>query len=361
MNITKWLLVIVILAGTIFGLYSYKGSLQQAAANQAASMPEPAAVVTAYEVENFNYQKQIRVSGEVQAFKYLMLTNELAGEITRLNAPSGQIVKKGQILVELDHRNEDAKLLSAKATLLLRQQTLTRNIKLQKSRGISEDKVDEARAAVKIAQAEISMIETAIDKKTLIAPFNATVGIHTLEVGQYIDVNSSVLELVGISDFSWIDFKLPQTFQELSVGSSVDIKLVNQMDTFKATIIAVDPQLSQSSRHLKYRAQISASVLALKPNTLVTVIAPIDKEKTLASVPNLAIKRDALGSYVFVLEAAEEGSYRAKQVPVILDEQQGDRVMILSGVEAGQLIASKGSFKLFPGMKVYISDASAKE
>lgn len=57
MNITKWLLVIIILAGTIFGLYSYKASLQQAANDQAASMPEMAATVTAVKVANINYQK----------------------------------------------------------------------------------------------------------------------------------------------------------------------------------------------------------------------------------------------------------------------------------------------------------------
>ncbi|MEH6453775.1 MAG: efflux transporter periplasmic adaptor subunit, partial [Psychromonas sp.] len=89
---------------------------------------------------------------------------------------------------------------------------------------------------------------------------------------------------------------------------------------------------------------------------LVSVIAPIAKQTTLASVPDLAIKRDALGSYVFVLEAADEGSYRAKQVPVILGDRQDDSVMILSGVETGQLIANKGSFKLYPGMKVYLSE-----
>jgi len=359
MNVTKWLLVIIILAGTIFGLHSYKTSLQQAATAQAARMPEPAAVVTAIEVTSLTYQKNIKVSGEVKAFKFLMLQNELAGEITRLNAPSGKVVKKGQVLVELDHRNEDAQLVSAKAKLMLRQQTLGRTIKLFKSRGISEDKVDEARAALQIAQADITIIETAIDKKTLVAPFTATVGIHSLEKGQYLGENSEVLELVGVNDFTWIDFNLPQLYQELGVGSLVRIRPINQTESFEAKIIAVDPKVSRASRHLKYRAQIPSKVLALKLNTLVSVIAPIAKETTLASVPDLAIKRDALGSYVFVLEAADEGSYRAKQVPVILGDRQDDSVMILSGVETGQLIANKGSFKLYPGMKVYLTEEMA--
>jgi membrane fusion protein (multidrug efflux system) len=359
MNITKWLIVITILAGTVFGLHSYKTSLQEAANAQAASMPEMAAVVTAVEVSTINYQKQIQVSGEVQAFKYLMLNNELAGEITHLNATSGHLVKKGQMLLELDHRDEDARLMAAKANLALRQQTLNRNMELQKSRGISEDKVDEARAAVQIAQADITVIATAIDKKTLTAPFTATVGIHTLEVGQYLDKNSQVLELVGVNDFTWVDFNLPQLYQELDLASTVEISPINQDTTFAASIIAVDPQLSRLSRHLKYRAQLPSSTLALKPNTLVSVIVPIDNKSIVATVPDLAIKRDALGNYVFVLEAADKGSYRAKLVAVELGERQGDHVMILAGVEAGQLIANKGSFKLFPGMKVYLAQEDA--
>ena len=360
MNITKWLVVIILLAGTVFGFYSYKSSLQEAAKAQSASMPEPAATVTAIEVSNINYQKHIQVSGEVQAFKFLMLINELAGEIIHLNASSGSLVHKGQILLELDHRDEDARLMAAKATLMLEQQTLARNIKLHKNRTISEEQVDQARAAVQIAQADISVIKTAIDKKTLTAPFTAKVGIHSLEIGQYLDKNSQVLELVGVNDFTWIDFNLPQIYQELSLGSTVKISPMNQAAEFDARIIAIDPQLSRISRHLKYRAQISSATLALKPNTLVSVIVPIAKQATLAAVPDLAIKRDALGDYVFVLEPAGEGSYRAKQVPVELGERQGEQVMILSGVAAGQLVANKGAFKLYPGMKVYLASEAAE-
>ncbi len=363
MNITKWLLVIIILAATIFGLHSYKSSLEAAANAQAASMPEPAATVTAIEVGSINYQKTIQVSGEVQAFKFLMLTNELAGEITHLNAPSGRMVKKGQVLLVLDHRDEDARLMSAKATLMLEQQTLERNIELHKNHTISEDQVDQARAAVQIAQANINVITTAIDKKTLTAPFTAKIGIHTLEVGQYLDKNSQLLDLVGINDLTWIDFNLPQLYQELALDSTVEISPMNQTANIEASIIAIDPLLSSASRHLKYRAQVPSETLSLKPNTLVSVIVPIAKPVTLASVPDLAIKRDALGDYVFALEPDADGSYRAKLIAVKIGERQGEQVMILSGLETGQLIANKGSFKLFPDMKVYLAkeDSSSKE
>ncbi|NQZ82048.1 MAG: efflux RND transporter periplasmic adaptor subunit [Colwellia sp.] len=359
MNITRWIAVSIVLSGTIFGLYSYKTSLQQAAAAQGANMPEPAATVTAVAVGTINYQKTMKVSGEVQAFKFLVVNNELAGKIISLNAASGSLVKKGQVLLELDHSEEDARLIAAKATLVLNKQTLNRYIELKKSREISEDLVDQANAAVQIAKSDIAVLTTVITKKKLVAPFTAKVGIHTLEVGQYLDNNSQVLELVGVNDFTWIDFYLPQVYQELELGSMVNIKAMNQENTFQAKIIAIDPQLSRASRHLKYRAQIASSILSLKPNTLISVTAPVAEMTTLISVPDLAIKRDPFGNYVFLLEMDKEGAYRAKQVKVELGDRQANQVMILEGLTSGQLIASKGAFKLFPGMKVYVANAAS--
>jgi len=360
MKVTSWIVVSLLLAGTTFGLYSYKSSLQQAAAEQAAMMPEPAATVDAVTVSSIDYQKTVQVSGEVQAFKYLMLSNELAGIITHLNAASGSVVQQGQVLLEIDHRDEDARLIAAKATLTLNQQTLDRYIKLQKNQEISEDLVDKDLAEVQISQADISLLTIAISKKKLLAPFTAKVGIHTLEVGQYLDSNSSVLELVGVNDFTWIDFYLPQFYTELALGETVQIKPINAASTesFAAEIIAVDPQLSKLSRNLKYRVQLPTSTLALKPHTLLSVTAPIAQEKSLIAVPDLAIKRDSFGSYVFVLTAQEDGAYRAKQVKIELGDRINDRVLILSGIEPGQLIAGKGSFKLFPNMKVYVASTS---
>jgi len=365
MKIISWIVVSLVLAGTIFGLYNYKSSLQQAAAEQAAMMPEPAATVNGITVTRIDYQKTVQVSGEVQAFKYLMLSNELAGIITHLNAVSGSIVQEGQVLLELDHRDEDARLIAAKARLSLNQQTLSRYIKLQKNREISEDQVDKARAEVEISQADIALLTLAITKKQLLAPFTAKVGIHSLEVGQYLDSNSSVLELVGVNDFTWIDFYLPQFYSELALGAKIKITPISTTKTnneFEAEIIAIDPQLSRLSRNLKYRAQIASSTLALKPNTLLSVTAPIAEQTSLLTVPDLAIKRDPFGNYVFALTAQEDGTYRAKQIKVEVGERIGEQVLIIAGLEAGQLIASKGSFKLFPNMKVYLAvNESAKE
>ncbi len=359
MKIRQWIVTITILAAVISSLYVYKSSLQQAASAQGANIPEPSATVNAAKVTYVNYQKTLKVSGEVQAFKSLTLNNEFAGQITRLNATSGSFVKKGQVLVEIDHRDEDARLIAAKAQLTLTEQTHTRYLKLKKNNEISEELVDQAKAAVEIAKSDIAILTTAIAKKKLQAPFDAKVGIHNLEIGQYLDSNSEVLTLIGINEYTWIDFYLPQVYRELSIGSVVKISPMNQAESFDAKIVAIDPQLARQSRSLKYRAQVKSSVLALKPNTLVSVYSPIAENVSLISIPDVAITRDPLGSYVYILESEGEGAYRAKQVKVTLGDRNADYVMVLSGLEEGEFIATKGAFKLFPQMKVYVAESLA--
>lgn len=358
MNMSKWLITIIVLAAAVFALFTYKSSQQAAQAEQSANMPEPAAMVNAAPIKTLIYQDTLNVNGEVQAFKRLSLRNELAGQIISLNAPSGNVVQAGQTLLELDHSEEEARLIAAEAQLVLNKQTYKRYIELRKNKEISEDFVDQAKAAVQIAKSDIAVLRTAINKKKIISPFNAKVGIHHLEVGQYLDKNSTVLELVGVNEYTYIDFFLPQIYQEIAVGTVVKINALDNVEPFDAEIIAVDPQLSHQSRHLKYRAQIASSILHLKPNTLISVSVPLGAAQEMMSLPDLAITHNQLGNFVYVLEPEAEGAYRAKPMKVELGPRQGDHVIVLSGVEVGQLIATKGAFKLFPNMKVYITETA---
>ena len=354
----KWLFTLVVLVAVSFALYTFKTAQMDDQASQNSMMPEPAATVLAEQTSKVNFQKKLKINGEVQAFKRLTISNELAGKIIRLHANSGALVKKGQILLELDHSDEDARLIAAKAQLTLNQQTHQRYLKLLKNNEISKDLVDQAKASVDIAQSNIAVLMTSIDKKKITAPFDARVGIHNVEVGQYLDNNTAVLSLIGVNEFTWVDFNMPQVYQELALGAEVELFPINSEKAYLAKIVAVDPELSHNSRHLKYRAQIPSKALALKPNTLINVSVPIAANESLISVPDLAITRDQLGTYVFLLEPEKDGAYRAKKLKVQLGERIGNQVMITAGLEEGQLIATKGAFKLNPGMKVYVGQSA---
>lgn len=358
MSIRRWIITTGLLGLSLTGLVSYKQLLAaQNQQQQEANAYEPVITVEATPAKMGSYQATVSVTGEVQAYKKLTISNELAGKIAYLNFASGSVVKKDQVLLVLDHSEQDAQLMGANARLELGQKRLKRLQTLHQHKKVSDEQLDAGQAEVTLAQAEIALLKTTIAKKTFTAPFTANVGIHTLEKGQYLDSNTAITTLVGLSDSIWIDFNLPQSYALLPLGSEVAVRQIGHEQRLNAKIIAVSPELSSSSRSLKYRVQLPVSVLALKPNTLVKLDVPTAPKQQVIKVPTLAVSRDQLGEYVFVLENEGKDAYRAKRTKVALGANQSQFVVVQSGLEVNQLVATKGSFKLWPEVKVALASA----
>ncbi|WDE08697.1 efflux RND transporter periplasmic adaptor subunit [Thalassomonas viridans] len=356
MKIHRWVITLIVLLLSLAGIWGYKELLNTTREQQRKSMPEPSATVATENVQIGIYRKNTKVNGEVRAYKQLELHNELAGKISKLNMVSGSRIEAGDLLLELDYSEESAEIIGIKALLKLKLHTYKRYSRLQQNKEIRDELVDQARAEVETAQSELAVLQASIRKKQIYAPFTARVGIHNLEVGQYLDSNTKLTQLIGIYDYTWVDFNLPQTYRELALGSQVSIHTITDNSReYQAEIIAVDPQLSSSSRQLKYRAQFAQSSGALKPNTLVTVIAPVAEAREQVMISDMAIIRDQLGEYVFVLEHEGDNSYRAKRQKVVLGDRHEDRVVVMEGLVPGTLIATKGAFKLRPGLKVFLA------
>lgn len=353
MKLIPWLSVVVIVSASVSGLFYYKESLSNDQQMQAG--PEPSAKVQAFRAQNTYYQKQLSVIGEGHAVKYIALKNELAGKVSKVNIASGDIVKKGQVLLELEHTEELASLASAKATKTLKQQTLARYQELAKENRISKENVDVAQAEYHIAVADIARLEAVIAKKVILAPFDASIGIHNINVGQFLDSNTEITDLIGVEDYIWVDFKVPQTYRQLAVNSTVEVTMSGASSlvgvSSQAVVMSVEPLLTQDSRQLKYRAKVLTSELNVKPNQLVKVAVPITAEQSVIVVPSLAIVRDQLGEYVFKLVKDDNGDYRASREKVVLGDRLNENVIVSEGLTSGELVAAKGAFKLRPGLK----------
>ncbi|MBA6297361.1 efflux RND transporter periplasmic adaptor subunit [Colwellia sp. MB02u-9] len=355
MKLIRWFIVVVIVSAVVGGLFYYKASLSGGQKMQ--SGPEPSAKVQAFRAQGVTYQKQISVIGEGQAVKYITLKNELAGKVSKLNMASGDRVKKGQVLVELDHSEELASLASAKATMKLKKRTLQRYITLEKASRISKESVDLAQAEYSIAIADTTRLEAIIAKKIITAPFDASVGIHNINLGQFLDKNADITDLLGLENYIWVDFKVPQSYAQLPVNSSVEITVnadaASTGISSEAMISSVASLYSQDSRQLKYRAKVFNSALDIKANQLVKVALPIMPAQSVITVPNLAIVRDQLGDYVFKLIKDEQGDYRASREKIVLGDRIDEQVIVIKGLKVDDLIAAKGAFKLRQGLKTY--------
>ena len=147
-QLAAWLVVILAIAGLAGGLGFYKHREIQAAQSAAEASPEPVEAVETSTVRKGAWSLSARAIGTVVAKKQLEVRNELAGTISELGFTSGAIVEQGQLLVQLDVRQERASLAATEAEAQLAKQTLDRRIGLTSSPAFSPQEVEIGRAHV---------------------------------------------------------------------------------------------------------------------------------------------------------------------------------------------------------------------
>ena len=351
----RWLSAIFLIIVIVLGLGFVKFGQIQAAIAFAETFPEPSASVKSTYAESSQYTKTIKVIGQVQAPQTVMVSNEYAGVITRVGFNPGDVVEKGQVLLALDTRRENAELDSAKARHTLAKKTYARLSKLLKENRISQDEVDRAEADVAIAKASIDNLSTVIAKKTIKAPFTGRADLTQFQVGQLLDVNSQITNLIGLTDNFWVDFSVPQTLPQLVIGDKVTVVISaagSDTLTLTANVIAKEASVNANSRQQKYRAAVRTADGQLAHNQIVNVIVPI-AQQDVVMVPTNAVSRNHFGNFVYQLIKDEKGNWRAKAIEVELGERVNNSQVVLAGLEVNTFIATEGAFKLKEGLLVY--------
>lgn len=352
MKLLPWIVTVVIVTILAAGSYALKGSIIAA---RAQSSSEQAATVEAMRVKTEAHQPYIEISGVLKAPQTIALVNEVPGKITKVHFASGDLVEAGSVLVEINHTEELAQLKSAKARVKQQHNTVARFKRLNKLGKLSEQQLEEAATLLSQYRADVDLLQAKIDKKVITAPFTAYVGIHDLQVGQYLAANTELTQMVGLQQHMWVDFSVPQTYEELAMNTPIRVSLIgNDNSEQLAYINSVESEVSANTRQLKYRARIARNE-ELYANQLVKVRLPIGDVQQVISVPAMAIIKDQLGNYVYLLQEDAQGVLRAQRQQVELGERIADRVMIVKGLQGNPMIASSGAFKLRNGLKTFIA------
>lgn len=352
-HFAAWVAVILAIVGIAGGLGLYKLREIQAAQTAADASPEPVEAVDTVPAKRGSWSASARAIGTVVAKKQLEIRNELAGTVAELGFTSGTTVEHGQLLVQLDVRQERALLSATEAEAQLAKQTLDRRIGLTSSPAFSAQEVDRARAESAAATARARSLEVAIEKKRIVAPFRARIGITDLQPGAYLDVGTLIGRLQGIDADAYVDFSLPQdNAAAVQPGATVTISGVSIPNgSADAKIVAVDDSIDGSNRSVRFRAVAEGLGDVLRPGTFLDVTVVISKPHDAIMVPLTAVRRSPDGQHVFVI-VEEQGKKRARERPVQTGPVQDDDIVIEKGLVADEIIAASGSFKLRDGLAV---------
>ena len=362
MKLKSWGITLGFCFSVLLGLTIIKGIQINSAIAAAESFPEHSESVESITSQTELFTQTQMVFGEVIAGRQVTLFSELAGRITLVGFNSGEKVKKGQLLLQLDVSEEQSLLDSAKARLDLANSIYQRNKRLLEANAVSREQYDRTRVEQLTAQAEITRLESVIRKKTVKAAFTGITGIHRFEVGQFLQANTKITELVAESNYRWIDFNVPQFYPRLEKGDRVEVKLLRnsnvQNNTWvAATVIARSAQLTKESRSYRYRAKVPVTDFIADVNSGVSVRVPTSVTSEYIAVPVTSVQKDSYGAFVYLLTPDDsDGAFRATRQEVTVASTQENVIYLSKGLIAGQLIAGDGAFKLYPSVLTYTQD-----
>ncbi|MFT6414127.1 MAG: membrane fusion protein (multidrug efflux system) [Glaciecola sp.] len=359
MHWRRWL-VTVVFCFAVVGLLSFvKYNQVMAAIAFGESFPEPSETVKVESVGISTWQPSLKVIGSVLPTQSLEIRNELEGVVTYIGFKSGGKVEKGAVLLRMQIDDELAQLDAIDAEITIAELDANRFQKLFEQRASSRDQYERAKAQLAVSIARKRSLEAVIAKKTVIAAFSGQAGLHELEIGAFLSADTVTTKLVSDSHTVWVDFNIPQTYSNLTIGTNVSVSADNLgLHDAKAVIAAVDQEISTRSRNIKVRAKLTSDQVKLKPGAIVTVSVPVYELKQVVRLSSKAIRYDTFGSYVFKLTKDDKDNWRAARqvVNVIYKEGESSIIEIASsnGLALNDVIATQGSFKLREGILVYI-------
>lgn len=353
------LVSIFILLLTLGGLGGIKAGQIGAMIAAAQNAPPPSASVSVAPAERQNWRPRVRAVGSVVAARGVTVSTEVAGIVKHLGFESGEKVRRGEMLVQLDASIEAAQLEAAKASLELAEVSLNRAKGLSKRNINAPAELDSAEATAKEARAQVANIEAQIAKKTIRAPFAGRLGIRKIDLGQILQPGTPIVGLQQLDDV-YVDFFLPQAELGLvEVGQEVELNIEGWEVQPRGAVSTIEPSLDPASRNVQVRAKLPNEDERLRPGMFADVAVLLQAEREVIVVPATAVLYAPYGSSIYVVQDAEDGSGKvAKQVFVELGERRGDFVAVTSGLEAGATVVSSGAFKLRDGMAVRIEKAS---
>ncbi|CAK3911308.1 efflux transporter periplasmic adaptor subunit [Vibrio splendidus] len=345
-----------ILLSFVFGFHYVKGEMIK---EKVANFKLPAISVTTEKVNQDTWDKSLKVIGNIHSNQSIDVTSQMSGQVKEILFTSGQQVNKGDVLVKLDDALLKSNYKSQLSKVELVRVELMRNKLLLRNNSVSKNSVDKLQAQFNAEGAKLEYIATQIDYMKVKAPFSGSVGIRNIDVGDFINSSTAIVELEDKSK-QYVDFSIPELYlHDVKVGQ--DLQFYSEAtndEVFHGTISAIEPSSDSNTHNIELRAMANQAV-PLEAGMYVDATLITSESDTIVAVPSVAISYTLYGNTVFVLDtstkkASEHSSndaspfyeYKVVQRTVEVGPKQGGYVGVVSGLKEGDVVVTSNQHQL---------------
>jgi len=370
----KRMIIMIASVGIFFaaliGFNTFKGYMMK---QWLAGNGLPPATVTTMPAAYAEWQPEIRSVGTLRALHGVDVVSEVAGIVSKLHFKSGDSVKTGALLVELDAGVEKAQLHAAQAAAELAAITFKRDKAQFKVKAVSQAQLDLDQADLKAKKAQVAQLQAVLNKMRIRAPFAGMLGVSAISLGQYLK-QAQVIVSLQENDPILVDFNVPQgRLAKLKVGQRLHLNSNSIAGhAFSGEISAIDSRVNANTRNVRIEAKVDNAKGELLPGMYAEVRVETGERERYLTLPQTAVSYNAYGSTIFrakVAATTEPTSKQteaadgkpalpvAEQVFVKTGLRRGDQIAVLSGIKEGDVVVTSGQMKLKNGTPMIVNNS----
>lgn len=314
--------------------------------------PQQAVPVKATQVSKQPFRDIIEALGTAQANESVVITAQSQDQVIAVHFTDGETVEAGQLLVELDSREESARVQELKFRLAEANRQYQRLQDLVAQNAASQQQLETQDVLVKEIVAALEVAETQLAQKRIVAPFDGRLGIRQVSVGSLVSPGERITTLDDITPIK-LDFSVPELFfASLEVGQTITARSGAYPDeAFTGIIRSIDSRVDPLTRSILVRAEVPNTDAKLRPGMLLRVQLLRSVDDVLLLPERAVVPLDSR-HFVYVID--EDNVAHERQV--VIGRRQPGLVEIIDGLELGEQVVTDGIVRMRDGISVTVQE-----
>ena len=362
---------LALLLALIFFIIKWVGNPSEENSKASKKLNEPVIAVTAVVSIQGDFPVYLNGLGTVTALRTVTVKSRVDGELIHVAFKEGSLVNAGDLLAEIDPRAFQVQLMQAEGQLQ-RDQALLKNAQMDLVRyktlleqdsiaaqqtHTQQSVVEQHQGTVEIDRGLVANAKLQLSYARITAPITGRLGLRLVDQGNIINTSdaSGLAVITQISPISAVftlpEDNLPAVMKRFKSGEVLSIEAYDRGGNIKLAegeLLAVDNQIDTSTGTVKLKGQFTNEDNTLFSNQFVNIKMKMETLHAVTIIPTSAIQRGIIGPFIYVVKDDQT----VKVQTLSLGPTDGEKVAILKGLQANELVVTDGADKLRDNVKV---------
>ncbi|MFQ5674319.1 MAG: efflux RND transporter periplasmic adaptor subunit [bacterium] len=287
--------------------------------------------------------------GSIEAVESITVVTEISATVKSLPFREGEEIKRGELIAQLDDVQLGAEVARAEALLAQSRASYDRvKSVVDQGAGAPQD-LDDAAAALKVAEADLALVKARFAKTRIVAPFDGIVGARRVSVGTFLRPGDAITDLANINSIR-VNFSVPERYlsrmnrlAEVTVSTTAfpGYKLAGQ-------IIVIEPIVDSATRSARIVAQVENPEQKFRAGMSANVTAILSQRPAALTIPSEAVFASGNQTFAYVVKPDST----VARVALTLGTRLANVVEVLDGLQPDMNVVRAGHQKLYEGAKV---------